>query len=403
MIESKNMKHIILVPDGVADEPLSVLGGKTPLEAAKTPYMDQMAKEGLSGLVKIIPQHMAPGSDVGNISVLGYDATKGFSGRAPLEAANLGVLLKDDEIAFRCNLVTIENDEMIDYSAGHISVEEAADIMCDIDKALSDECIKFHTGKSYRQLAVMKTKELMPFLKMKCTPPHDIMGKNISLFLPQGEKRDFLLSYVQKAKEILRQHPVNQKRIALKKRPATDLWFWGQGDKPKLEPFVHRYGLTGSIISAVDLVNGIGRAVGLNVITVEGANGYYDTNYQGKAQSGLASLKEHDFIYIHVEATDEAGHNGDMQAKVSCIEKFDEYIVKQALSYAHQHPDTRILVCPDHATPVSKRTHTSTPVPFVMCGKNIEHNGLDHYNEVSASLKGVLFQSGVEMIERFMK
>jgi 2,3-bisphosphoglycerate-independent phosphoglycerate mutase len=397
------MKYIILVPDGVADEPLAELGGKTPLEAAATPNMDFIAKKGLSGLVRIIPPDMAPGSDVGNLSVLGYDATKGFSGRAPLEAANLGIMLKDDELALRCNLVTVLEDKMIDYSAGHISIEEAADIMATLSKELSDEHIKFYTGKSYRHIAVVKTKKAQDFLDTKCTPPHDIMGQKLAAYLPNGPMAKFLLSYMERAKPLLAKHPVNQFRGELKEPLANSLWFWGQGSKPCLETFKERYHLTGSIISAVDLVNGIGRVVGLDIITVPGANGYYDTNYLGKAEYGVKSLKKHDFVYIHVEATDEAGHNGDIKAKVECVEKFDKYVVGTVLEYCKKHPDTRVLVTPDHPTPLAKRTHTSAPVPFAMCGKGIEHNGLDSYNEFSASTVGVYFQSGVEMINKFMQ
>ena len=397
------MKYIILVPDGVADEPLAELGGKTPHEAAQTPNMDLIAKKGLSGLVRIIPPGLAPGSDVGNMSVMGYDATKGFSGRAPLEAANLGILLKDDELAFRCNLVTITENKMIDYSAGHISIDEAADIMKTIAQELSDEHITFYTGKSYRHIAVVKTKKIQDFINTKCTPPHDIMGQKIDSYLPSGPMTNFLLSYMERAKPLLAKHPVNHFRGELKEALANSLWFWGQGTKPCLETFHERYRLTGSIISAVDLVNGIGRIIELDIINVPGANGYYDTNYQGKAEYGLESLKKHDFVYIHVEATDEAGHNGDVKAKVDCIEKFDKYVVGTVLAYCKAHSDTRVLVTPDHPTPVAKRTHTSAPVPFAMCGNGIEHNGLDSYNEFSAATIGVHFQGGVDMINRFMQ
>ena len=396
------MKYIILVPDGVADEPLVELDGKTPLEAAATPFMDQMAQEGLSGLVRIIPPGMSPGSDVGNLSVMGYDATKGFSGRSPLEAANLGIILGKDELAFRCNLVTIHNRKMIDYSAGHISIDEAASIMKDITEKLSDSTIKFYTGKSYRHIAVIKASDLNPFLSTKCTPPHDILDMDIAQYLPNGEMSGYLLSLMDKAQPFLAAHPVNKARIARGEAPANSLWFWGQGGKPALELFKDRYGLRGSIISAVDLVNGIGRLVGLDIISVPGATGYYDTNYKGKAEFGLASLKDKDFVYIHVEATDEAGHNGDIKAKVDCIEKFDRYVVGTVAAYCKSNPDTRVLVTPDHPTPLAKRTHTDAPVPFVMVGKDVERNGLDGYNERSAGSIGLRFHSGVDMIRYFL-
>lgn len=397
------MKYIILVPDGVADEPVSELGGKTPLQYAATPNMDRMAREGFSGLVNIIPPGMHPGSDVGNLSVLGYDATKGFSGRSPLEAANLGIMLANDEMAFRCNLVTLSGSCMQDYSAGHITVAEAAAIMKDISQELSDDKIKFFVGKSYRHIAIVRSSDLEAFQNTKCTPPHDIMGQEIAGYLPKGPKAEFLQDYAARANKILASHPVNEKRIARGESPANSVWFWGQGAKPQLESFKSRYGMEGSIISAVDLVNGIGRLIGLEIISVPGATGYYDTNYQGKADYGMASLKDKDFVYIHVESTDEAGHNGDVKAKVDCVEKFDRFVVGTALDYCQKNPDTRVLVTPDHPTPLCKRTHTDAPVPFVMFGKGIERNGLDGYNEHSAAQSGFCFTSGVEMVSHFFK
>jgi 2,3-bisphosphoglycerate-independent phosphoglycerate mutase len=396
------MKYIVLVPDGVADEPIKELGGKTPLEAASTPNMDFIAKTGLSGLVQIIPPSMSPGSDVGNMSVLGYDATKGFSGRAPLEAANLGITLKDDELAFRCNLVTVRDGIMIDYSAGHISIAEAERVMKTVSAGLSDHKVKFFTGKSYRHIAIVKADKVEDFQKTKCAAPHDIMGQEIAKHLPKGPKADMLMDYMERSKPILADHPVNAQRVKEGKDPATMLWFWGQGSRPDLETFKTRYGVEGSIISAVDLVNGIGRIIGLNVISVPGATGYYDTNYKGKAEYALASLKDRDFVFVHVESTDEAGHNGDAKAKVDCIEKFDKLVVAAVLEYGRKNPDVRVLVTPDHPTPVGKRTHTMAPVPFAMCGKGIEHNGLDGYNESSAAKVGVYFPNGVEMMKRFM-
>ncbi|NLE65661.1 MAG: phosphoglycerate mutase, partial [Elusimicrobia bacterium] len=256
------MKYIILVPDGVADEPIAELGGKTPLEAANTPHMDRIAREGRSGLVKIIPDGLHPGSDVGNLAVLGYDPTKGFTGRSPLEAANLGIDLKDDELAFRCNLVTVVEGKMFDYSAGHISIDEAAAIMKDVAARLNDADARFYIGKSYRHIMVLKTRDVAKFQKVICTPPHDIMGKEIASYLPKGPGSDLLAGYVERAEAVLRDHPINKARVARGESPANRLWFWGQGARPRLESFRERYGLSGSIISAVDLVNGIGRLVG---------------------------------------------------------------------------------------------------------------------------------------------
>ncbi|NTV29753.1 MAG: cofactor-independent phosphoglycerate mutase [Candidatus Omnitrophica bacterium] len=396
------MKYIVIVPDGVADEPLKELGGKTPLEVAATPNMDAIAGTGWTGLVQIIPEGMPPGSDVGNMSVLGYDATKGFSGRAPLEAASLGIVLKDDELAFRCNLVTVKDGVMVDYSSGHIPAEEAARIMETIAAKLSDDRCRFYTGKSYRHLAVIRDPAIGELLSIKCTPPHDITNQPFAGHMPSGKRAADILKYMEAGTPILAAHPVNAERLKRGESPANMLWFWGQGGRPQLEPFRQRYGVNGSIISAVDLVNGIGRVIGLDIVDVPGATGYYDTNYQGKADYAIESLKRHDFVYIHVESTDEAGHNGDYKAKVDCIEKFDRFVAGTALAYQKSHPDSRVLVVPDHATPIAKRTHTRSAVPFAMCGKGIEHNGVDRYNEKSAAGTGMLYKSGMDMMRRFM-
>ena len=396
------MKYIILVPDGVADEPVAELGGKTPLEAAQTPNMDRMAREGLSGLVKIIPDGLAPGSDIGNMSVLGYDPAKGFTGRSPLEAANLGIDLKDDELAFRCNLVTVKDGVMIDYSAGHITVEEAAAIMKTVAEDMNDDFVKFYTGKSYRHIIVLKGPDMPKYQAITCTPPHDIMGQKIGQYFPEGAGSEVLFDYMERALPILEAHPVNKKRIAEGHEPANSLWFWGQGGRPRLESYKNKFGLSGSIISAVDLVNGIGRVIGLKIIDVPGATGYYDTNYKGKGEYAVQSLKDNDFVYVHVEATDEAGHNGDAKEKLRAVENFDKYVVGTVLDAFKGRDDFRILITPDHPTPVSKRTHTRAPVPFVIFGKGVERNGVAGYNESSAGRIGIKFESGEAMIKYFM-
>jgi 2,3-bisphosphoglycerate-independent phosphoglycerate mutase len=395
------MKYIILVPDGVADEPIASLGGKTPLEAAKTPNMDWLAQHGLSALVKIIPDGLPPGSDIGNMSVLGYDPAKGFTG--PLEAANLGINLADDELAIRCNLVTVKDGVMIDYSAGHISVDDATAIMKTLSTKLNNNKVRFCTGKSYRHIVVLKAADIAKFLSIKCTPPHDIMGQKIDQYLPKGNGADVFLEYMGKSRPILAEHPVNQARISHGEDPATMIWLWGQGARPKLQPYKEKFGLDGSIISAVDLVNGIGRLIGLDVINVPGATGYYDTNFKGKAEYALESLKTRDFVFVHVEAMDEAGHNGDAAAKVKGVEDFDKHVVGTVLERFRNNGNVRILVTPDHPTPVAKRTHTRAPVPFVMYGKGIEPNGLRGYNETLASAAGIKFNSGEDMIRYFMK
>ncbi len=396
------MKYIILVPDGVADEPVPALEGKTPLEAAQTPHMDFMAQHGFTGLVQTIPPGMHPGSDVGNLSLMGYNPVGNLSGRAPLEAANLGIDIKDNEIAFRCNLVTVQDEKMLDYSAGHISIDEADAIMKDIAHGLNSAHVRYYTGKSYRHIMVITSDTIPVLKKIMCTPPHDILNQAISAFLPHGNMADILLDQMERSKKILSQHPVTQARIKAGKLPATMTWFWGQGERPRLQSYQAKFGVTGSVISAVDLVNGIGRIVGLNVITVPGVTGYLDTNFKGKAQYALESLKNHDFVFVHIEATDETGHNGDVNGKIKAVEYFDTDVVGPVLMWAKTHPDMRILVSPDHPTPLSKRTHTSAAVPFVMYGKDIEPNGLGGYNETLASKAGLKFSSGEAMIQYFI-
>lgn len=395
------MKYIVLVPDGMADEPLMQLGGKTPLEAAHTPHMDFLVKNGLSGLVQTIPDGFPPGSDIGNLALMGYDPKICFSGRSPLEAANMGIMLAEDEVAFRCNLTTIVDEKMVDYSAGHITSEEAADLITALNNQLKNAQVRFYPGKSYRHILVIKSNDKSSFIKVKTTPPHDILNQSVAVFLPQGGQSDFLLDLMRQSVEILANHPVNKKRLQAGLLPATRIWLWGQGAKPHLPLFKDRYGLSGSVISAVDLVNGIGRLAGLDVIDVPGANGYYDTNYEGKAKYGLDSLKQHDFIYIHIEAPDEAGHNGDWENKKLSIEKIDAMVVKPIRDYIEQYPQTRVLIAPDHPTPIAKRTHTRAPVPFVIAGHGVRSNGLMVFSEASAASKGIIYQSGESLLKSF--
>ena len=395
------MKFIVLVPDGMADEPVPQLDNKTPLEAAKTPNMDFLAKFGFSGLVQTIPDGLPAGSDIGNLALMGYDPTVNFSGRAPLEAANLGVLLDVDEVAFRCNLVTIKEGRMFDYSAGHITTEEASNLIEYLDRSLSWPDIRFYVGKSYRHLLVVKTINVEKMLKVATTPPHDIVSQPIAAFLPHGPQADLLLNIMERSKNILEGHQINKLRTSGNDNPATMIWLWGQGNKPELANFRKEHGLSGSVISAVDLVNGIGRLAGLNVIDVPGANGYYDTNYLGKAEYAIDSLKENDFVYVHVESPDEAGHNGDWKAKKECIEKFDHDVVGTILEYVKKNHNVRVLVAPDHPTPVNKRVHTRNPVPFVMYGKGIVSNNIHVFTEATASA-GVRFASGKDLIHYFL-
>jgi len=397
------MKYIILVPDGMADEPMAQLDGKTPLEAANTVNMDYLAASGFCGMVQTIPDGLPPGSDIGNLALLGYDPLKNFSGRASLEAANMGVMLDVDEVAVRCNLVTIEDEKMADYSAGHITTEEAKNLIDYLERAIDWPDVRFYAGKSYRHLLVVKTISVERLLKVKTTPPHDILNQPIKDHLPTGPQSEILLSLMERSRSILASHQINKIRGDSGEPQANMIWLWGQGSRPELPLFRDRYKMTGSVISAVDLVNGIGRLTGMNVITVPGANGYYDTNYKGKAQAAINSLKDHDFVYVHVEATDEAGHNGDLKAKMQCIERFDKEVVGTILNHFGKHADVRIMVAPDHPTPVGKRTHTRAPVPFIMAGPGISSNGVQAYSEKDAAQAGLKFKSGEELVRHFFK
>jgi len=396
------MKYIVIVPDGMADNPIEELGNKTPLEAARTTNMDYLAQHGSTGLIQTIPKKMKPGSDVGNLSLLGYNPETYHSGRAPLEAANLQIALADDEIAFRCNLVTIIDHKMNDYSAGHISTKEASVLIKALNEEMDLKGVKFHAGKSYRHLLVLKVRKPKTYCAMKTIPPHDILGKNIKKYLPRGTEAEMPLKLMEKSKEILEKHSINNVRIDLGESPANMIWLWGQGVNPDLPSFKEKFGIKGSIISAVDLVNGIGRLAGLEVIDVPGATGYYDTNYLGKAEYALQSLKRNDFVYIHIEAPDEAGHNGDFKEKVTAIERIDRDIVGTILNHYNEHDNIRILVLPDHPTPVKLRTHTSDPVGFVMYGKGIAHDGSREYGETAATQNGLKFKSGEALLNHFM-
>ncbi len=397
------MKYILIVPDGMADLPIEELGGKTPLQVARTTNMDYLAQNGMTGLVQTIPDNMNPGSDIGNLALLGYDPSKNYSGRAPLEAANLGIELTAQEIAFRCNLITVADDKMFDYSAGHISTPEAEKLILTINEKLGRENIRFYAGKSYRHLLVMKIDPIEDYLKIKTIPPHDILGKDLKDYLPQGKGQEILLDLMQRSQQILKNHEINQVRIDLKENPANMIWLWGQGIQPELPTFQEKYGLQGAIISAVDLVNGIGRLIGLEIVQVPNITGYYDTNYQGKADYALKALKKNDFVYIHIEAPDEAGHNGDLKAKIECIEKIDQYIVGTIINYFDKNDDVRILLVPDHPTPVKLRTHTRDPVCYVMQGKGIPKDGSTEYNEHSVQDNHRKFSSGKELVDFFIR
>ena len=397
------MKYIVLVCDGMSDYPVKELGERTPLEAARTPNMDFIARHGRLGRAKTIPSGFVPGSDVAQMSIFGYDPKKYYTGRGPLEAANLGVELDENDIAFRCNLITASGETLRDYSAGHISSKEAGILIRFIDQTLGTEKIKFYPGISYRHLMVIKRGAEEELHKTQCRPPHDVTGQNILKNFPRGEGAELLINLMQESRKILEKHEINLVRLDLKENPANMIWLWGQGKRPNMDKFSEKYGLTGSVISAVDLIKGLGKLLGLKVINVEGATGYYDTNYEGKAQAALRALKNQDFVFVHLEAADEAGHNGDLREKITAIERFDQLIVGKILEEFKDKKNFRILVLPDHATPVALKTHAADPVPFGIFGQGIIAKGFLNFSEKEAEKSELYIDKGHELMNYFIK
>jgi len=405
---SGKTKYVIIVGDGMADYPVESLGGKTPLMVARTPHMDWMAEQGEIGLVKTVPDGFNPGSEIANLSIFGYDPFRYFTGRGPIEAASLGVKLAPDDIAFRCNLVTLNfqgsKTVMEDFSAGHITDEEAREVILDLNRELATHEIQFYSGVSYRHLMVLKNGAVkFPHLeKQELIPPHDIIGRGISPFLPQmGEP---ILTLMKESQRLLKNHPINQIRESKGLAIANSIWLWGQGRFPQMITLKERFGMDGYVISAVHLIKGIGILAGLDVLEVPGITGYFDTNYDGKAQYALKGLLEKDFMYVHVEAPDEAGHMGDLRLKIEAIEAFDQQVVGTILNGMKEFKRYKVLVLPDHATPLSVRTHTSDPVPYVIYSgeKGPKSVNGKTFDERSACLSGISIEKGFELIERFL-
>jgi len=397
------MKHLILLGDGMADYPIDVLRGKTPLEYASTPHMDRMAAEGTLGLVDTIPMGLPPGSDVANLSVLGYDPRECYTGRGPLEAASMGITLSPEDVAFRCNLVTLRDGAdpvMEDFTAGHISSAEAKRIIADLEIAIGSETICFHPGVGYRHLLVWKGGES----ELVATPPHDIIDKAIGPYLPHGRGAEAINRLMRLSREFLADHPVNRERTERGLRPATSIWLWGQGRAPRIRKMVDRFRIRGGMISAVDLLNGIGVYAGLEVLPVEGATGYIDTNYRGKAEKALSVLKELDLVFIHVEAPDEMGHEGNVEGKVKAIEDFDSLVVGTVLRGIGDLGSFRIAVLSDHPTPLSLRTHVADPSPFAVLSSSAGENqgrGMG-FGEGTALRAGNLVSPGYRFMETFI-
>ena len=398
------MKYIVILGDGMADEPIEALGGKTPLEYAKTPAMDILAGKGEMGLAKTVPASMKPGSDVANLAVLGYDPQANYSGRSPLEALSVGVAMKDTDIVFRCNIVTVTEEEpyaektILDHSSGEISTEDADILMDAVREAFNNDQFRFYTGTSYRHITVWDQGHIV-----ELEPPHDHLGQKIGAFLP---KEQALRDMMERSFEILNNHPLNVKRAAEGKNKANSIWFWGPGTKPALGSFKEKTGLDGAMISAVDLLKGIAVGAGMTVYEVEGANGSLDTNYEGKAQAALDALLKDgkDFAYIHVEGPDEMGHQGNLEHKVLSIEYLDRRLigpVMEAMDASGE--DYKMLIMPDHPTPISIRTHTSDPVPYLIYDSTRQRKTIARYNEKEAASTGNFESEGFRLMERFLK
>jgi 2,3-bisphosphoglycerate-independent phosphoglycerate mutase len=379
------MKYIVVLGDGMADEPLEDLGGKTPLEYAQTPNMDRLARDGACGMLRTIPDGFEAGSDIANMAVLGYSPEKYYTGRGPLEALSMGVDLAPDDVAYRCNLVMVEGNTMADFSAGHISSEEGKDLFATLQEAFPQVLLK--AGVSYRNLLVIHGGK-----GASSTPPHDIIGQGISPFLPKGGDADLLLRCMEKSRQVFEGHPVNKARIRAGKRPATRIWPWSGGHKPAFPPFTKKYGKRGGIISAVDLLNGIARCAGMEVISVPGATGYLDTDYQAKARYALDAINHLDFVYLHIEAPDEAGHMGSIEEKVKAIERVDGVV-----GAIRDQFDGIIAVLPDHPTPIRVKTHTRDPVPFVVSGRGCD--GSTVYSEAAGRSGGLGIKNATEFLE----
>lgn len=401
------MKYVVVLYDGMADYPVPALGGKTPMMVANKPNFDRMAKHGTVGLVRTVAPGLTPGSDVANLSVMGYDPCLYYTGRSPLEAVSMGIDLSDTDVALRCNLVTLSDEEdysektMVDYCAGDISSEEAAEIIKTVEEKLGNDIFAFYSGVSYRHCLVWhggKTEI------GKLTPPHDISGRKIGGYLNKNPDAAGLLELMEKSCEILKDHPVNLKRISEGKRPANAIWLWGQGSRPSLPLFEKLYGVKGSVISAVDLLKGIGICAGMNTPDVEGATGYIDTNFEGKAQKAVEELENgSDFVYIHIEAPDECGHRNEPENKVKAIELIDSRVLPIVLEALEKYDDYKVMILPDHPTPIVTGTHASDPVPFMIYHKRDEKDsGVDSINEETASKTGIFIEEGPSLMGRFL-
>lgn len=407
------MKYLIVVPDGSADNPIESLGGKTPLEAAELPCIDSLAARGEIGTVKTVPEGISPGSDSANLSVMGYDPARYLTGRSPLEAASIGLEMTDSDISFRANLITVDPDGSEDYenfivrdhAAGDITTEEAAELVEALNDKLAEDGLYIHLGTGYRQCMIVDRSHPNGHTEYKCVPPHDILDRRAGDYLPQGKGAEHFVEMMRESYDILKEHPVNKDRIARGLNPANSLWIWGQGTKPELPDFNEKYGVNGAVISAVDLIKGIAMFAGLEVLKVDGIDGTKHTNFSGKAEAAVEAYKNgKNFIYMHVEGTDECSHQGDLAGKIKCAEDIDSKVVKPIYEYLKDSgEDFKILVVPDHRTPLAIRTHSSDPVPFLIYDSRNETapDESKQFNERSALEAGNYFRDGFALADYF--
>ncbi len=400
------MKYVIIIPDGCADLPLADLGGKTPLEVAKIPNMHAIAAAGLVARTDNVPAHLPAGSEVANLTLLGYDPNRFFTGRAPIEAAAQGIKLGPNDWAVRCNLVTVTDQVMVDFTADHISNEEGRQLLQALQATVTDDRLQFVPGVSYRNLLIYRGREgdAAPFTAdTRTRAPHDLTDLPITDDFPRGPGSDMLADLMQRSVAVFADHPVNRARVQAGKRPATNVWLWGLGGSPSLTSFQERYGLRGAMITAVDLLRGLAVLVGWDNIAVEGATGYLDTNYRGKGQAAIEALERYDVVTVHIEATDEASHEGRHTEKIRALEAIDEHIVGPVYRRLQEIGEYRILVLPDHPTPCSTKKHSHGMVPMAVCGRDIPSHGQSTYSETTASQSPVAFPNGWEMMDTFIR
>lgn len=402
------MKYAIVIPDGCADEPIDSLGGLTPLQAARLPNMDRIARQGVVGRANNVPDSLTPASDVATLSLFGYDPLKVYTGRAPLETAAMGIHLGPNDYAIRCNLVYVPDGHMRDFTAGHISSEDGAPLINALQRELGGKevaggVIEFHPGVQYRNILVWRGKSsASPFTGTRCQPPHDIPDRAVADYLPQGPGGEVLVELMEASKPILADHPANKRRVAEGKKPATQVWLWGQGKAPQIQSFDETYGRRGAIISAVDLVRGVGVLLGWHRIDVPGATGYLDTDYAAKGRYGVEALGAFDLVCVHVEAPDEASHEGRADEKVKALERIDEHIVGPLLDALPRHGDWRILVSPDHRTTLRTRAHAYGAVPFAVAGTGVISPGQPSYDEPTAAASDLAFDPGHQLMPWFL-